>query len=205
MAILGGGAPKGPPLILEPRRGAGLSSPQWRGLGFETASTKLGRAIVDLNASFGPGIPGATFHHVGIACRDLDAEERALGFLGYVREREDFFDPLQGVHGRFLVGGGPRLELLRNASDPGMLTAWLRKGIKMYHLGYEVDDVRHDSDRLRALGAKELGPILPAVAFGGREICFFMLPNLVTIELIAREPALQRAASQPPFRELSNC
>jgi methylmalonyl-CoA/ethylmalonyl-CoA epimerase len=33
------------------------------------------------------------FHHLGVACRDLDLEERAWTPMGYQRERADFRDP----------------------------------------------------------------------------------------------------------------
>jgi methylmalonyl-CoA/ethylmalonyl-CoA epimerase len=130
-------------------------------------------------------IQGLTFHHVGIACRDLDEEEHAYAALGYVRESPDFYDPLQGVHGRFLVGGGPRLELLRNHEDPGVLTPWLKKGVRFYHLAYETDDFALRTASLKEMGAKEVVPPRPAAAFDGRLITFFMLANLTMIELIS--------------------
>src|SRR5690242_6335231 len=45
------------------------------------------------------GVDGLTFHHVGVACSTLDAEEKVFTALGYVREHPDFVDPVQGVHG----------------------------------------------------------------------------------------------------------
>lgn len=140
------------------------------------------RVIPDLGAP----VAGLTFHHVGVACRDLDAEERVFAAIGYRRERPDFFDPIQGVHGRFIVGGGPRLELLRNDSDPGVLTPWLKKGVRFYHLAYEIDDLGRGANDLMALGAKALMKPVPAVAFDGRPICFYMLPNLSLVELIGQ-------------------
>ena len=127
---------------------------------------------------------GLSFHHVGVACRDFDSEERTFGFLGYQREGEDFFDPIQGVHGRFLVGGGPRLELLRNHTEPGVLSSWHQKGVRFYHLAYEADDLERRAEALIASGAKALMKPVPAVAFGGRPICFYMLRNLSLVELI---------------------
>lgn len=130
---------------------------------------------------------GLEFHHIGVACRDLDAEERAFALLGYRRERPDFFDPIQGVHGRFIVGGGPRLELLRNDTEPGVLTPWIKKGVRFYHLAYEIDDLELGAAALVETGAKALMKPVPAVAFDGRPICFYMLPNLSLVELIGRK------------------
>jgi methylmalonyl-CoA/ethylmalonyl-CoA epimerase len=136
-------------------------------------------------ATEGAPLPGLEFHHVGVACRNLDAEERAFALLGYRRERPEFFDPIQGVVGRFVIGGGPRLELLRNESEPGVLSPWLRKGVRFYHLAYETGDLAEAAVQLRAAGAKALMEPVPAVAFGGRLICFYMLANLTLVELIA--------------------
>lgn len=124
------------------------------------------------------------FHHVGVACRDLDAEQAKFALLGYVREGEDFSDPVQGVSGRFLVGGGPRVELLVGISDTSVLTPWLRTGQKMYHLAYLVRDMASAIRRLESQRAKIAVAPVPAAAFAGRKIAFLLLPNLLLIELI---------------------
>lgn len=126
-----------------------------------------------------------SFHHVGVACRNFDLEQQKFAMLGYRPEGSDFHDPQQGIHGRFLVGAGPRLELLRNDDDPGVLSPWLAKGIRFYHLAYEAIDLGGEKVRLEAAGAKCVVEPIPAVAFGGRNICFLMLPNLTLVELIA--------------------
>jgi len=128
----------------------------------------------------------ASFHHVGVACRDPDREEKTFEALGYRLESAEFFDPIQGIHGRFLIGGGPRLELLRNHAEPGVLTPWLQKGIRFYHLAYETSDLERQAASLAAGGAKQVVAPVPAVAFGGRLISFHMLPNLTLVELISR-------------------
>jgi methylmalonyl-CoA/ethylmalonyl-CoA epimerase len=124
------------------------------------------------------------FHHVGFACTDLDAEERVFTNLGYTREGPDFQDSVQGVRGRFLAGGGPRLELLSELPGSVVLTPWLRRNIKMYHVAYEAADFATASTAVAELGAKCVVPPVSAVAFAGRKICFYMLPNGFLIELI---------------------
>jgi methylmalonyl-CoA/ethylmalonyl-CoA epimerase len=126
------------------------------------------------------------FHHIGVACRDLDAEEVAFSILGYVREGSEFYDAIQGVHGRFLTGGGPRLEILRNHEEPGVLSNWLKKGIRFYHLAYETDRFDECSAAFAADGAKCVVAPVPAVAFGGRTISFYLMRNLTLVELINR-------------------
>jgi len=132
---------------------------------------------------------GLTFHHVGVACVDVCAEAARFATLGYVIEGEAFEDPLQGIRGLFVAGQSPRLELLEPlaASRPGVLSAWLARDVKFYHLAYRVLHLQPAISRLRALGAKVVVPATPAVAFGGREIAFLMLPNRSLIELIASQ------------------
>jgi methylmalonyl-CoA/ethylmalonyl-CoA epimerase len=127
-----------------------------------------------------------SFHHIGVACRNLDMDEKIFSIFGYEREGTEFWDPIQGVRGRFFVGGGPRIELLQDEHEEGMLAPWLRKGTKFYHMAYEVDDLAGTTQTLLAMGAKQTVAPVPAVAFGGRSICFFMLPNLALVELISR-------------------
>ena len=45
------------------------------------------------------------FHHLGVACADIEMETVTYRALGYAPEGEDFVDPLQGIQGRFLLGG----------------------------------------------------------------------------------------------------
>lgn len=127
------------------------------------------------------------FHHTGLATRDIDAEAEHLGLLGYQQEGDDFVDLRQGVRGRFMVGGGPRLELLQPYGDgKSVLDGWLSRGVKLYHLAYETADLAVTVSSLEAEGAKLIVPPVPAVAFDNRKICFLMLPNMLLIELIAR-------------------
>lgn len=124
------------------------------------------------------------FHHIGVACRDLDAETRRLSPLGYRVEGTDFFDPLQGIHGRFLVGNGPRLELIVQAANGGVLQPWLNSGVKLYHMAYETPDLELGIAYLRGQRAKLVVKPVPAIAFQNRKIAFLMMPNMLLVELI---------------------
>lgn len=124
------------------------------------------------------------FHHIGIACRDLDVDATAMTVLGYRAESEDFTDPQQGIRGRFIIGPGPRFELLTQLERSGVLEPWLAKGVKAYHQGYEVSDLDAEIARLKSAGAIVVSAPQPAVAFGGRRISFLMLKNLLLVELI---------------------
>jgi len=134
------------------------------------------------------GMP-AEFHHIGIACKHLDRETAAYTALGYTVERADFEDPLQGVRGRFLIGGGPRLELLVELVSGTVLAPWLRRGIRQYHLAWQTPFFEEAFERAVAARARVVVEPVPAVAFDQRLITFLMMPNLQMIELIQASPS----------------
>jgi methylmalonyl-CoA/ethylmalonyl-CoA epimerase len=123
-------------------------------------------------------------HHLGVACRDLESDTRALAALGYAVEGADFVDPIQGIRGRFLGGPGPRLELLVELADGAVLRPWLAQGVKIYHQAYEVDDLSAEIRTLEEAGAVMVRSPVPATAFGDRRICFLALRNTMLVELI---------------------
>jgi methylmalonyl-CoA/ethylmalonyl-CoA epimerase len=127
------------------------------------------------------------FHHVGVACRDLEREQDGLRALGYVPVGKQFTDSRQGVVGVFLEGPGPRLELLAPFESSGVLDPWLRGRARMYHLAYEVSKLNEAISAARDAGARQMSAPTPAVAFGDRHICFVMLRNLLLVELIEAE------------------
>ena len=96
-----------------------------------------------------------TFHHLGIAERVvLDGDARAYAALGYEPEGSEFVDEIQGVRGLFLIGGGPRLELLEPLPGTDTLAPILRRGVKCYHHGYEVRSLGESLAELRRGGAQ---------------------------------------------------
>jgi methylmalonyl-CoA/ethylmalonyl-CoA epimerase len=125
-------------------------------------------------------------HHVGVACEDIEEEALRLAPLGYKVEGAPFIDPRQGVRGLFVGGQTPRLELLQPLASDGVLTPWLKRGVKLYHLAYETDDLEQAIARLREGRAKLVVPPVESVAFGGRRIAFVMLPTCLLVELIAK-------------------
>ena len=133
-------------------------------------------------------VEGLAFHHVGVACTAIAAEERFFAMLGYRPEGEIFDDPVQGIRGRFLAGQSPRVELLEPlGGTKGVLAPWLAQGVKLYNLAYLVPQLAPAIDAMRAQRAKLVVAPVPAVAFRGREIAFLMLPNRLLVELIVME------------------
>jgi methylmalonyl-CoA/ethylmalonyl-CoA epimerase len=126
------------------------------------------------------------FHHLGVACLDLDKEAKPWLALGYASEGPDFDDPIQLVRGRFLIGAGPRLELLVATGDASPAKTTLARGAKIYHHAFLAPRFDESLVKLRGLGCKLTAGPAPAVAFEGRRIAFLLMPNLNLVELIEK-------------------
>jgi methylmalonyl-CoA/ethylmalonyl-CoA epimerase len=130
------------------------------------------------------------FHHIGIACNNIEEEVKKLRGLNYTKISDIFTDNIQGVRGLFLEGEGPRLELLAPTSSLGVLTPWLKSGSKMYHMAYTTDiNLSKEIENLQKEGAKIVVKPTPASAFNQQMISFLMLPNMLLIELIGNDAA----------------
>jgi methylmalonyl-CoA/ethylmalonyl-CoA epimerase len=123
------------------------------------------------------------FHHLGVATDSLQRDLGAYRALGYRPEGAVVVDERQGVKGLFLVGGGPRLELLEPLPGSDTLAPFLSRGIKCYHHAYEVESLENSLAALRAAGAKQLAPPVDSAPLN-RQIVFLVLPNRWIVELI---------------------
>ena len=133
------------------------------------------------------GISLANFHHLGYAVNSLEEASRRLERLGW-ESGNIFEDKNQGIRGKFMKGGGPRIELLENLSNSSVLDPFLRSGnFVFYHMAYFTNDIEHSIPKSRRLGGKLVHPPMPAVAFGGRNICFLTFNAGMLIEWIERE------------------
>lgn len=125
------------------------------------------------------------FHHIGIACRDIDKTREFYLGLGYTASPV-VDDPLQHVRICFLdMEGAPRLELLQPLDDQSPVARTLATaGVTPYHFCYEV---RNIDEAIAALRTKRFllvsGPV-PACALGDRRIAFLYNKNNGLIELV---------------------
>lgn len=88
------------------------------------------------------------------------------------------------VRGQFMVGPGPRLELLTPAAPGSPVEGHIARGTKIYHQGFEAAHFDDALARLQQAGARLTVAPAPAVAFQGRCIAFLMTPTLNLIEII---------------------
>src|ERR1700721_874241 len=127
------------------------------------------------------------FHHFGVAVRDLQQAIPVFGNLfGYELTSGPFDDPIQNVTVCFLGRGGsdPALELVAPLGPNSPIDRTLKKGGGVYHICYQVPDIRRAIEHLPALGSFLLSGPVPAVAFGMREIAWLMTEADLLVELV---------------------
>jgi len=130
---------------------------------------------------------GFAFHHFGVAVRKLQPAISVFGSLfGYELTAGPFDDPIQNVCVCFLSrrDGDPALELVAPLGPNSPIDGTLRKGGGIYHICYEVLDIRRAIDHLTGLGSFLLSGPVPAVAFGMREIAWLMTEADLLVELV---------------------
>lgn len=129
--------------------------------------------------------PQLTFHHIGIACRDIAKSQAFYISMGY-RAANVIDDPLQHVRVCFLEKeGAPRLELLEPLDDQSPVARTLATvGVTPYHLCYEVEDIDAAITALRGQRFLPVKEPLPACAMEGRRVAFMFQKNTGLIELV---------------------
>lgn len=132
-----------------------------------------------------------SFHHIGIACHDIEKSKAFYLDQGYVAATT-VYDPLQRVYVCFLEKpGAPRLELLQPEGEDSPVARTLKTaGVTPYHLCYEVEDLDDAIARLRISRRFLLvnGPV-PACAMGDRRVAFMFQKHTGLIELVEAFPA----------------
>ncbi len=127
------------------------------------------------------------FHHFGVAVRNLHQAIPIFSSLfGYQLTSGPFDDPVQNVSVCFLsrVGADPVLELVAPLGPNSPVDRTLKKGSGIYHLCYQVPDIRAAIEHLTGLGSFLLSGPVPAVAFGMREIAWLMTEVDLLVELV---------------------
>lgn len=130
-----------------------------------------------------------TFHHIGIACRDIAKTQAFYLGLGYTASPV-VEDPLQHVRISFLEKeGAPRIELLEPLDDQSPVARTLAtSGVSPYHMCYEVQDIEAAVNHLRGQRFLLVNGPVPACAMGDRRIAFLFQKNTGLIELVEAQP-----------------
>ena len=110
------------------------------------------------------------FHHVGVACKNIDDEIVNISTIHQVIEKSPtVFDKEQNAELALLtLADGTRIELI--SGKP--VETLLKKNITYYHLCFEVDDINVEIDRLVNAGAFLIAEPKPAILFNNRKVAF---------------------------------
>lgn len=128
------------------------------------------------------------FHHVGIAVQNINDAIQTYKVLGFSTVSDIIIDPIQKVQLCFLdKDESPTLELVAPFSSESPVTNILAKsGPTPYHNCFEVEDLTESVAYLKLWGFRRLSPIVPAIAFGNRKICFLYNKEVGLIELLEK-------------------
>ena len=130
---------------------------------------------------------GFEFHHFGVAVRKLQQAIPVFeNLFGYELTSGPFDDPVQKVSVCFLNRGDrdPVLELVAPLGPDSPIDCTLKKGGGIYHICYQVPDIRGAIEHLTGLGSFLLSGPVPAVAFQMREIAWLMTEADLLVELV---------------------
>ena len=128
-----------------------------------------------------------SFHHVGIAVRDLSKAIPIYRTLfGYELTAGPFSDPIQNVSVCFLSRGEEDtvLELVAPLGQTSPIYSVLRKGGGPYHFCYSVSNISSAIAYLTEQGSFLISGPVPAVAFEMREIAWLMTAADLLVELV---------------------
>ena len=128
---------------------------------------------------------GLLFHHMGIACRDINKTATFYIHMGYVSSPV-VDDPLQHVQVCFLdKEGAPRIELLAPLDEQSPVLRTLENvGVSPYHLCYQVKDIEAAIGELRQQRFLLVSGPVPACAMGDKRVAFLFQKHTGLIELV---------------------
>jgi methylmalonyl-CoA/ethylmalonyl-CoA epimerase len=128
-----------------------------------------------------------TFHHVGVAVRDLPtAIPIYKNLFDYELVSGPFDDPIQNVSVCFLSRGegDTVIELVAPLGPNSPIDRTLKKGGGTYHVCYQVPDINTAIGHLTGQGSFLVSGPVPAMAFQMREIAWLMTEVGLLVELV---------------------
>jgi methylmalonyl-CoA/ethylmalonyl-CoA epimerase len=128
-----------------------------------------------------------TFHHVGVAVRNIQqAVASYQSLFDYKLIAGPFDDPIQNVSVCFLSRGegDTTIELVAPLGPNSPIDRILKKGGGTYHVCYQVPDMNAAIQHLTERGSLLLSGPVPAIAFEMREIAWLMTETELLVELV---------------------
>jgi len=113
------------------------------------------------------------FHHIGVACKDIQAELQNIRKLHKIIEETPvvFDENQQAELCMITVEDGLNIELVSGAPVENLL----KKRISYYHICYEVDDIDQSIETLIENGGMLISLPKEAILFNNRKVAFLML------------------------------
>lgn len=124
------------------------------------------------------------FHHIGIACRDIQGFKEILKKMFPRSQESDIvYDPEQDASVCMVaLGNGLNLELIQGKTVENLVN----KGITYYHLCFSVDNIDEAIEYMSSRGCMTVKESRPAVLFNGGKVGFLHTP-LGLIELVEKQ------------------
>lgn len=114
----------------------------------------------------------ATFHHLGLAVSSID------------ENLEKTYEPIQKVTVAFVDINGVSVELIKPEAEDSPAKNFLGKGI--YHLGFEVQDLKKCIEYAEKNGCKCIADPVSSKAFNDRKIAWLMSSKYGLIEILQK-------------------
>lgn len=129
-------------------------------------------------------------HHIGIASDDIESaiqHHRALFNLQPITEIVE--DPIQKVLAVLLSAPEATvpIEIVAPLTRDSPLSNILRKGIRIYHLCYLVEDIEKALEEARKQNSLVISRPSPAKLYNGRKIAFIYTPDKYVVEFLEQE------------------
>lgn len=110
------------------------------------------------------------FHHVGVACKNIEEEIKSISQIHDVIEVSDIVYDAQQKASLCMIktAEGVNIELISGEQVENLI----KKRIAYYHLCFETDDITAEIVRLQELGALLVSDEKPAILFNNKKIAF---------------------------------
>lgn len=124
------------------------------------------------------------FHHIGIACKDIEKTKKYMIKLFDVKEISDtVYDELQEAHLCMLkLKDGTHIELISGRPTERLV----KKGQFLYHTCYSTKNINKKIHEFEEAGATIIKGATPAILFNNRKVAF-IYTELGILELIEAE------------------
>lgn len=126
-------------------------------------------------------------HHIGYLVKNIKKAAAQFRYLGFEAEGECVYDPSRDIDILFMANGSYRIELVSPKTEKSVVAKLRKKmGNTPYHVCFYSDDIKATCEEMREKGLFPISEIEPAVAIGGKNVCFLVDGAAGMVELLER-------------------